>query len=222
MITFGHGIKKVTVAGLIVVAMTLVTVLASCGSVKGSGEKLSAVKGNHNYQLSIVNSQLSTTDSLRYNYFFLESMRQQNAGNYDAAYDLLCHSLNINPLAAEGWYYLSMYQSELGKDDFLKLLITQLQNQDPTDPMENQEFIAQMAQFSSLEQMTNLSTSFAKMASFISSQEAASTLGKTVELIVGDTTTTGIVEGATRGENPQILVNGMYYTLDKIAAIYAN
>ena len=113
-------------------------------------------------------------------------------------------------------------QNELGKDDFLKLLITQLQNQDPTDPMENQEFIAQMAQFSSLEQMTNMSTSFAKMASFISSQEAASTLGKTVELNVGDTTTTGIVEGATRGENPQILVNGMYYTLDKIAAIYAN
>ena len=113
-------------------------------------------------------------------------------------------------------------QNELGKDDFLKLLITQLQKQDPTDPMENQEFIAQMAQFSSLEQMTNLSTSFAKMASFISSQEAASTLGKTVELNVGDTTTTGIVEGATRGENPQILVNGMYYTLDKIAAIYAN
>jgi len=112
--------------------------------------------------------------------------------------------------------------NELGKDDFLKLLITQLQNQDPTSPMENNEFIAQMAQFSSLEQMTNMSTSFSKMASFISSQEAASTLGKTVELNVGDTTTTGIVEGATRGDNPQILVNGMYYTLDKIAAIYAN
>ena len=112
--------------------------------------------------------------------------------------------------------------NELGKDDFLKLLITQLQNQDPTDPMENQDFIAQMAQFSSLEQMTNMSTSFAKMASFISSQEATGTLGKTVELNVGDTTTIGIVEGATRGDNPQILVNGMYYTLDKIAAVYAN
>ena len=112
--------------------------------------------------------------------------------------------------------------NELGKDDFLKLLITQLQNQDPTDPMENQDFIAQMAQFSSLEQMTNMSTSFSKMASFITSQEATSTLGKTVELNVGDTTTRGIVEGATRGDNPQILVNGMYYTLDKIAAIYAN
>lgn len=112
--------------------------------------------------------------------------------------------------------------NELGKDDFLKLLITQLSNQDPTNPMENTEFISQMAQFSSLEQMTNMSTSFSKMASFINSSEAASTLGKTVELNIGDTTTTGIVEGATRGENPQILVNGMYYSMDKIAAIYDN
>jgi len=46
--------------------------------------------------------------------------------------------------------------SELGKDAFLKLLITQLQNQDPTNPMDDRDFIAQMAQFSSLEQMQNM------------------------------------------------------------------
>lgn len=112
--------------------------------------------------------------------------------------------------------------NQLGKDDFLKLLITQMQNQDPTAPMENTEFIAQMAQFSSLEQMTNMSTSFEKVANYISESSATSTLGKTVELNIGDTTVKGIVEGTIRGEKPEVIVNGMRYDINKIAAIYAN
>lgn len=50
--------------------------------------------------------------------------------------------------------------SDLDKDAFLRLLVTQLQNQDPLNPMEDREFIAQMAQFSSLEQIRNLNKTF--------------------------------------------------------------
>lgn len=111
---------------------------------------------------------------------------------------------------------------ELGKDDFLKLLITQLQNQDPTSPMENTEFIAQMAQFSSLEQMTNMSSGFAKLADMVNSGEAVSMLGKTVELTAGDTSVTGVVEAVTRGANPQVKVNGMLYGMEQVNAVYGN
>ncbi|GGC96987.1 flagellar hook assembly protein FlgD [Pontibacillus salipaludis] len=53
--------------------------------------------------------------------------------------------------------------SMLGKDDFLKILMTQLQNQDPTSPMKDKEFISQMTSFSTLEQMTNMSTAIEKL-----------------------------------------------------------
>lgn len=52
----------------------------------------------------------------------------------------------------------------LGKDDFLKLLITQLQNQDPMQPTDDKEFIAQMAQFTSVEQLMNISTQLNSMS----------------------------------------------------------
>ncbi|AUS85734.1 flagellar hook assembly protein FlgD [Lysinibacillus capsici] len=58
--------------------------------------------------------------------------------------------------------------SELGKDAFLQLLITQLQHQDPTNPMDDREFISQMAQFSSLEQMQNMTKA---IESLLSSQQ---------------------------------------------------
>ncbi|MCI6317232.1 MAG: flagellar hook assembly protein FlgD [Spirochaetia bacterium] len=113
-----------------------------------------------------------------------------------------------------------MPSQQLGKDDFLKLLITQLSNQDPTSPMEDTQFISQMAQFSSLEQMTNMNESFNKMAAMINSSQATSTLGKTVEVDLGDTTSQGVVEATSFGANPQVMVNGMYYDLNKIKAVY--
>ncbi|PPA72053.1 flagellar hook assembly protein FlgD [Jeotgalibacillus proteolyticus] len=71
--------------------------------------------------------------------------------------DLLLSSLDQKKLEPK--------DQTMGKDQFLKLLIAQLSNQDPTQPMEDKEFIAQMASFSTLEQMTNMSNSFEKFAS---------------------------------------------------------
>ena len=73
--------------------------------------------------------------------------------------------------------------SELGKDDFLNLLVTQLNNQDPLSPQDNGEFIAQLAQFSQLEGTNNLNASMETLlSSYQSSQalQASSLVGRKV------------------------------------------
>lgn len=68
----------------------------------------------------------------------------------------------------------------LGKDAFLRLLVTQMKNQDPLSPTDNTEFIAQLAQFSSLEQMQNLNTTATTISQNQQILQGASLVGKTV------------------------------------------
>ena len=108
----------------------------------------------------------------------------------------------------------------LGKEDFLKILLTQLAHQDPTAPMEDKEFIAQMAQFSSLEQMTNMATDFARMTRMFRVTEASGALGRSVQINLEDETVQGVVRAVTRDEMPQILVNGRYYDWEQVTTVY--
>jgi flagellar basal-body rod modification protein FlgD len=110
-------------------------------------------------------------------------------------------------------------KSELNKDDFLQILITQLTHQDPTSPMEDKEFIAQMAQFSTLEQMTNMSSEFGKLARMLSANNALGLLGKTVDISEGNHTVTGVVEEITGGDFPQLLVEGSFYDYSQVTSI---
>ena len=111
-------------------------------------------------------------------------------------------------------------QQELGKDDFLKLLITQLSYQDPTSPMDDKQFIAQMAQFSTLEQMTGMAADFARLTSMIGGTEASQSLGRSVEIVFGDQVVQGTVKAVTRDATPQVLVNGTYYNWDQVRKVF--
>jgi flagellar basal-body rod modification protein FlgD len=71
----------------------------------------------------------------------------------------------------------AMTNGTMGQEDFLKLLVTQLQNQDPLSPMENEQFVAQLAQFSSLEQLVNANERLDTLAIGQMSQNSASAVG---------------------------------------------
>ena len=79
--------------------------------------------------------------------------------------------------------------SSLGKDDFLKLLVAQLQHQDPLNPVADKDFMGQMAQFSSLEQLTNLNDAVERLGQGSQIAESVSLLGRTVTYTTGDDTT---------------------------------
>jgi flagellar basal-body rod modification protein FlgD len=88
--------------------------------------------------------------------------------------------------------------NEMGKDDFLKLLVGQLRHQDPMNPMEDKDFMGQMAQFSQLEQMTNVATTLQNERAFnLIGREVTYNNKETGELKTGTVEKVSIQAGKT-------------------------
>ena len=96
----------------------------------------------------------------------------------------------------------------LGKDDFLKLMVAQMKNQDPMNPSDDKDNIAQMAQFSSLEQITNLATATQKLADSMQMTQTLGLIGHTVSYKAADgTMTSGTVSAVdVAGGTPSLTV----------------
>lgn len=113
----------------------------------------------------------------------------------------------------------------MGKDDFLKLLITELKYQDPTNPMDNYEYISQMSTFSSLEQMQNLNSTMNGVANTLNGtlmpslllQQSSSMIGKEVSYTSTTTGTDGKTETKELSgvvESVSMKDGNLYYVID--------
>lgn len=106
----------------------------------------------------------------------------------------------------------------LGQEDFLKLLVAQMSQQDPMNPMKDNEFIAQMAQFSALEQNKAMQQDMASL-------RASTLLGTTVTVADayakdGSGYTTGVVDAIIiNGKTPELMIGGNRYALSAINGI---
>ncbi len=109
-------------------------------------------------------------------------------------------------------------QNELGKDAFLQLMIAQLKNQDPLSPAKNEDFIAQLAQFSTVEGIQNIETSIGDLSStFRSSQalEASALVGRMVQ--VPSDTATLLADRAVGGAiNLPASTNNLSFTVETL------
>ena len=106
-------------------------------------------------------------------------------------------------------------QSQLGKDEFMKILLVQLATQDPLSPMQDTEFIAQMAQFSALEQMT-------QMNSVTTMNSAYNMIGKIVSFTVDGKEDAYLVDSVFKGKDgmPRLQAGNYVLTMSDVISVY--
>jgi flagellar basal-body rod modification protein FlgD len=93
--------------------------------------------------------------------------------------------------------------SALGLEDFMKVLLTQLSYQDPLKPMDNQAFMAQMAQFSALEQSQRLNDGIQQLVANQAALQSVGLIGRTVDVQANGNRTTGTVSSLSlQGDVP--------------------
>lgn len=112
----------------------------------------------------------------------------------------------------------------LGKEEFLKLFTNQLKYQDPLKPMDSSEFTAQLAQFSSLEQLYNINSGLEQLLSFQSSLNNGMVTGFIGKTVVTQDGVTGRVKGVSfeDGVSRLVLENGNKYTIGEIRELFDN
>lgn len=117
-----------------------------------------------------------------------------------------------------------------GQDTFLKLLVSQLRFQDPSEPVDNQQFLGQMAEFTGLEQMAKLNTSLEKLTGSSVKTDAVAMLGAEVTIkptgqLLNDETpneVVGVVSEIRFLENDvKIKVNGVEYSIEDVTKVRA-
>ncbi|MEW5953973.1 MAG: flagellar hook capping FlgD N-terminal domain-containing protein [Bacillota bacterium] len=106
----------------------------------------------------------------------------------------------------------------LDKDAFMQILVTQLRYQDPSQPQDTEAFIAQMSQFTMLEQMFNMNENLESLIKSSLTSQVLELIGKEVKVPAGeDEVITGFVESVNlAGSEPQLLVGGKYYSPDMV------
>ncbi len=110
----------------------------------------------------------------------------------------------------------------LGSNTFLQLLVAQLQNQDPLDPVSNKDFIAQLTSLNTVQSLDGLNTSFAEMLKLQQLTQGANLIGKTIEYTPtdGGATATGKVDSVTAQNGQFVLTVGSdQVTLDQIKSV---
>ena len=108
----------------------------------------------------------------------------------------------------------------LGKDDFLRLLLEQLKNQDPTKPMGDREFVTQLAQFRTLEQMEATNNSLQSLLDYQHFSLASAMIGKTIDARVAGEQFSGTVSDVHIRDNLVLLnVDGVEVDLADVVRI---